>query len=185
MTTTVCPSPHHPPHTTSPALTLTPTHPPTCVTGPFFGNCIGFYNYKFFLCFLIWSLVLCTLLVAEAVPVVVWMLRGHFDLAGVATGLFAFVGVTFFAAALGMLVTHVELASLNATTFEHPQITLCGCRPNALDAPAGRVPAPYNLGVRENWRQIFGPRPALWLLPVFTSVGDGYTYPENDRDKEP
>ena len=159
-------------------------HPPTHV-GPFFGNCIGFYNYKFFLCFLIWSLVLCALLVAEAVPVIVWMARGHFDLAVVGVCCFAFVGATFFIAALGMLVTHVELASLNATTFEHPQITLFGLSPNRLPAPAGRVPEPYNLGVRENWRQIFGARPALWLLPVFTSLGDGYTFPENDRDKEP
>lgn len=150
---------------------------------PFFGNCIGFCNYKFFLCFLGWALVLCALLVAEAVPVLAWMLRGHADVAGAGTAFFAFVGATFFVAALGMLVTHVELASLNATTFERPQITLFGLHPNRRAGAADR--APYDLGVRANWRQVFGPRPALWLLPVFSSLGDGYSFPENDLDKEP
>ena len=112
-------------------------------------------------------------------------IRAHLDadVAGAGTAFFAFVGATFFVAALGMLVTHVELASLNATTFERPQITLFGLHPNRRAGAADR--APYDLGVRANWRQVFGPRPALLLLPVFSSLGDGYSFPENDLDKEP
>lgn len=38
---------------------------------------------------------------------------------------------------------------------------------------------PYDLGRRRNWLLVYGPRPLLWFLPVFTSLGDGYTYPRS------
>ena len=32
------------------------------------GNCVGFYNYKFFVNFLLWVTLLCLLVIIEAVP---------------------------------------------------------------------------------------------------------------------
>ena len=42
---------------------------------PWMGNCIGFYNYKFFLNFLVWTTLLCTLVLVEAFPYFLVFLR--------------------------------------------------------------------------------------------------------------
>lgn len=42
---------------------------------PWMGNCIGFYNYKFFVNFLAWTTLLCTLVVVEAAPYFLVFLR--------------------------------------------------------------------------------------------------------------
>jgi len=43
---------------------------------------------------------------------------------------------------------------------------------------------PYDIGRKKNWEQVFGTKPALWFLPVFTSLGDGYTYPHSPVFRE-
>ena len=42
---------------------------------PWMGNCIGFFNYKFFVNFLAWTALLCTLVAVEAVPYLLVFLR--------------------------------------------------------------------------------------------------------------
>ncbi|ORX53306.1 zf-DHHC-domain-containing protein [Piromyces finnis] len=37
---------------------------------------------------------------------------------------------------------------------------------------------PYDLGKLENFYQVFGKNPKLWLIPVPSSLGDGYNYPK-------
>jgi len=39
---------------------------------------------------------------------------------------------------------------------------------------------PYDLGKKENFYQIFGKDPKLWLIPVSSSLGDGYHFPRNE-----
>lgn len=36
---------------------------------------------------------------------------------------------------------------------------------------------PYDLGISNNFRQVFGNRIILWFLPIYSSLGDGVTYP--------
>ena len=150
------------------------------------GNCVGFYNYKFFLCFLIWSIVLCSFLLVQGLPVLVWVCYGNMSPSAFCVLFVSFVSLTLVVAAAGMLVTHVELVFSNATTIEHPQTTLFCVQlvpsdPNNEGAKKSR----YDLGVSRNLQQVFGNRWWLWLLPVFSSLGDGYAYPENTADKEP
>ena len=42
-----------------------------------------------------------------------------------------------------------------------------------------RIPPvnPYNLGRKENFREVFGDNPLLWFLPIFTSRGNGLSFP--------
>ena len=35
----------------------------------------------------------------------------------------------------------------------------------------------FDLGTPNNVREVFGDDKLLWLLPVYTSKGDGYTFP--------
>ena len=42
----------------------------------------------------------------------------------------------------------------------------------------------FNLGWRENWAQVMGPRPLYWFFPVMNSVGDGLSFPYNEQAYE-
>ena len=39
----------------------------------------------------------------------------------------------------------------------------------------------YDVGLRGNWEQVFGPNPWLWFIPVYGTgpVGDGLSWPVN------
>ena len=48
--------------------------------------------------------------------------------------------------------------------------------------PEGR----WDLGKKENWRQVFGNDKLLWLFPVFSSKGNGFEFPVlSDGDDVP
>jgi len=40
----------------------------------------------------------------------------------------------------------------------------------------------YNLGYGRNFREVFGDNPLLWFVPVFTSKGDGLSFPVRPTD---
>jgi len=64
---------------------------------------------------------------------------------------------------------HIMLASDNKTTIENL---------DKLGRPFNSV---YDVGLRDNWRQIFGTNPWLYPFPIFCSsgkpVGDGIYWP--------
>ncbi|KAJ1543937.1 hypothetical protein HK405_008977 [Cladochytrium tenue] len=35
----------------------------------------------------------------------------------------------------------------------------------------------YDIGWKENWRQVMGADPRQWFLPIDTSLGDGFSFP--------
>ncbi|MFH4979789.1 hypothetical protein AB6A40_006498 [Gnathostoma spinigerum] len=37
----------------------------------------------------------------------------------------------------------------------------------------------YNLGIRQNFAQVFGKNKCLWFIPIFSSCGDGVQYQLN------
>lgn len=191
---------------------------------PWMGNCIGFYNYKFFVNFLGWTALLCTLVIVEAAPYFLVFLRAssttaanyiqalHITILG--CGLFPNLPSMHFipssvltcvfpsnsgccnaplrpAAArvahrlrprqchnprisrrrLSSLTTCLLTHEFHLTFLSHPKQQEC-CAKQTMYGP-------YDLGRRRNWLQVYGPRPLLWFLPVFTSLGDGYTYPRS------
>ena len=78
-----------------------------------------------------------------------------------------------------MLWIHIPLARANDTTFENPDSMLFGG--STIQKQSGSVS--YDLGPWENWKQIFGSNYLLWFLPVFSSIGDGYSYPSFKEGK--
>ncbi|KAL3199253.1 hypothetical protein MRX96_043963 [Rhipicephalus microplus] len=75
---------------------------------------------------------------------------------------------TVLAVALGsFLVMHLFMVSKNETTLERLR-----------DATFQELGDSFDLGNRyENFIEVFGPRKSLWMIPVFTSVGDGVRFP--------
>lgn len=42
----------------------------------------------------------------------------------------------------------------------------------------------YDLGRKSNFTQVFGDDPIFWFLPVFTTKGDGYSFPTNNVNNQ-
>ncbi|XP_037302462.1 palmitoyltransferase ZDHHC15B isoform X2 [Manduca sexta] len=167
---------------------------------PWVNNCVCFHNYKFFMLFLGYALIYCLFIMATCLPYFIrfWkmyqkykhahcdrlvengtytkicmdLINGDFGTAA-STGryhiVFAFFVSLMFAISLGSLFGyHCYLVANNRTTLE------------AFRAPMFRSGADKNgfsIGAFNNFKEVFGNSPNLWLVPVFTSLGDGCEYP--------
>jgi hypothetical protein len=69
------------------------------------------------------------------------------------------VGLALFA------TTHYVYVFMNQTTIE------------IMEKSKSRAGNLYNLGWSHNFREVFGDNPLLWFIPVFTTKGDGLSFP--------
>ncbi|XP_047987133.1 palmitoyltransferase ZDHHC2 isoform X2 [Leguminivora glycinivorella] len=140
---------------------------------PWVNNCVCFHNYKFFMLFLGYALVYCTFVMATCLPYFIKFWRGG-DFGNAANAgryhiVFAFFVALMFGISLGSLFGyHCYLVATNRTTLE------------AFRAPMFRGGVDKNgfsIGAYGNFKEVFGNQPCLWLVPVFTSFGDGIAFP--------
>jgi len=131
---------------------------------PWVNNCVGFHNYKFFVLFLTWTCItgyyvsFCFLramikLFLQGNPNTDIYLIVTFILCAV----FAF-GLSLFAG------THYFYTARNVTTIE------------VLEKSIRSRDNPYDLGVKTNFKQVFGMNSMLWFFPVGNSQGDGLSF---------
>ncbi|XP_064074050.1 palmitoyltransferase ZDHHC2 isoform X2 [Vanessa tameamea] len=167
---------------------------------PWVNNCVCFHNYKFFMLFLGYALLYCLFIMSTCLPYFIrfWkmyqeykhahcdnlfdigtfskqcmdILNGDFGMSGSAGRyhiVFAFFVALMFAISLGSLFGyHCYLVAHNRTTLE------------AFRAPMFRGGADKNgfsMGAYNNFKEVFGNSPNKWVVPVFTSLGDGCEYP--------
>ena len=86
-------------------------------------------------------------------------------------------------------VTHYYLVLKNTTTLEYslrgyfnnPKNNLSNSSSNSREFE--RIENIYDIGMKNNFIQVFGNRWEYWLLPVFTSIGDGCYYPTIDHQR--
>ncbi|GAA5827044.1 hypothetical protein JCM3770_002452 [Rhodotorula araucariae] len=161
------------------------------------GGCVGWANYKFFLLALLYTgvlgIFLAVVLFHELVNFVDDMDDG-FEMAPISWALAALFGALFGFSVSIFGLYHLYLASKNRTTIEameHPtSLALLPprsqLRPSDLTssqrralAAAARKYSIYDLGARENLRQVFGAEWWLWAVPVGWPPGDGHSFPLN------
>ncbi|XP_053555174.1 palmitoyltransferase ZDHHC15 isoform X1 [Bombina bombina] len=137
---------------------------------PWVNNCIGFSNYKFFLLFLAYSMLYCTYIACTVFKYFLLYWTGDLTngRAKFHVLFLLFVALMFFISLTFLFGYHCWLVGFNRTTLE------------AFSAPvfqSGPDKNGFYLGFCKNLEEVFGRDKKMWLIPVFTSLGNGLSFP--------
>ncbi|KAK6985559.1 palmitoyltransferase [Biomphalaria glabrata] len=144
---------------------------------PWVNNCVGFHNYKYFLLFLSYSSFGVIFVIFTSARFIYEFIINarHFGLASAVSGnvlvilimlgIHVLVGI----ALSPLLYLHRDLVAHNVTTLENSRpVGVYGTKPSYKT---------FDMGLQANFVQIFGERKLYWFFPIFTSQGDGMTFP--------
>ncbi|EYC15983.1 hypothetical protein Y032_0035g3080 [Ancylostoma ceylanicum] len=143
---------------------------------PLLQVCVHHHNHKFFLLFLLWP---CSLGVYVTLITIPFVIRTAQDLwnGGTLSSEHhllnsAIMNAVVIAISVGSLLkTQMQSLFLNRTTIEDSQLSFID------EDEMNHEFSIFDLGTRlENFCSIFGPRPATWFLPVYSTPGDGVNY---------
>jgi len=138
---------------------------------PWINNCVGFGNYKFFMLFLLYALVYCLFIAATSLRYFIdfWVNSKEFNQCKYHILFVFFVSIMFSLSVSSLFWYHVWLTLHNRSTLEQFRAPVFeGGRSDAQG---------WSLGKSNNFREVFGPSPWLWFLPIQTHLGNGIVFP--------
>lgn len=161
-------------------------------------ECIGWHNYKFFIVFLILNSSMCAFIIVFFMIECMKKIATKYLVNYVVCMVVVFCSFMF---STTLFIYHVKLLFANETTVENIAINsyvnntdngraqeifqegmlahqnLDSCEdPKSLSRDALN---PYNVGMWENFKEVFGDNYLFWFLPIFTSRGNGIDFPKN------
>ena len=142
---------------------------------PYIGTCVGFRNQKFFILFLIYALITCAYMSLTGLCYLILEIASserHFKLSTLCHISNLVIGLLFASASTTMLSLHIGLVCRNETTLGRSSNHYFSCQET-------RECNVYDLGNRENIKNVFGDNILLAMLPIFTSKGNGIDWPKN------
>lgn len=129
-------------------------------------NCVNFHNYKYFVLFVGYALIMCVYIASTSLRDFLQYFRGEVNF----HILFLFFTAVMFALSLvSLFFYHIYLVLVNRTTLESsraPTFPVGGANKHA-----------YNVNWYANFCEVFGHDWKYWFLPVYTSQGDGFNFP--------
>ncbi|XP_008274492.1 probable palmitoyltransferase ZDHHC20 [Stegastes partitus] len=136
---------------------------------PWVNNCVGFSNYKYFVLFLAYASLYCVVICATVIRYFIkfWTKQLPDTHAKFHILFLFFVAALFFISIVSLLTYHLWLVGKNRTTIE------------AFRAPVfanGPDKNGFSLGFGRNVAEVFGDQAKYWILPVFSSLGDGHSF---------
>lgn len=140
---------------------------------PWVANCVGFYNYKYFLNMLYSTSATCLLICFTSWPVVGSILNSEEENYFVA---YYIIVSYFLIAAMGLIITlfftfHLHLIYTGKTTIEF-------CEKKSFKDENGQTI--WDLGPKRNFEAILGPNKLFWFIPTApTHLGDGLRFEPN------
>lgn len=156
-----------------------------------FGTCIVFQNYKVFYQFLFYNTIFSAFTVAIYIQqlcssnnTTVFMINYIINIVlltiTASSSIFFFVFHTFL---ILNNETDVEFQALNANILgdhSHDYIFTEGPITTKSTSKNRSLLNPYNLGKFRNWTEIMGDSWIDWILPTFSTKGDGINFPKNE-----
>ncbi|CAG9537561.1 unnamed protein product [Cercopithifilaria johnstoni] len=146
---------------------------------PWVNTCINYFNYKFFLQFLFYGLILCLWGILTDLQYFIAFWKNALRL-NAGFGRFHIVFLFFVAGMFAVSITclfvyHMYLTARNQSTIEsfRPPVFIYGIDKNG-----------FNLGIRRNFKQVFGDTYLFWFIPIFSSCGDGVQYLVGSRARQ-
>lgn len=135
------------------------------------GTCIGFWNYKYFICMVFHGTILCLIFIASFWETLAVILNDEANSLMTCLCVVLSYSIVFmlFIVLCVFLIFHLWLISKNYTTIEY-------CEKRSKNSDTFTV-SPYSMGTLMNFKLVLGENPLLWFIPTtFVSKNDGTSY---------
>jgi len=156
-------------------------------------RCVGYYNYKYFFCLLLWGWLFCGFIFGATLQVLIRQLvDGQLEGVSVVYVIMAFLAFALAVSTLMLFCYHCYLIGAGMTTVEHLEHqeekedlrrraqyqARYASGPSTSNLPSAQ-PSLFSYSEGSVWRNycaVLGPDPLLWVIPCQTAPGNGIRF---------